>query len=263
MPRLREVLQTRRNRRLPRHSENGDAMNDIFYTLRGLLIGVVIAFHLYLTPSPLFIQGAMVGFFLISGVFFKPRTLYQATRKLIIPMMAVSLVSFWLVPTLAEPGRALEFLRIAILLCLLPTGNFLWFLWVLLILWGVTTMFYNRRVALFGISLAALLLNNLPNPFNYLVWYAPTFLFGVVYSKPIYDVVTNTALKISIPKRLNSWLASVGYNSKWIYLTHLPYSNYVRIAFLNYTGVNVAWPLVFVWLYASDKLIGYYRGVLR
>jgi hypothetical protein len=240
-------------------------MTDLIYGIRGALISIPLAFHLYLMPGPELNTAAMAGFFFLSGAFFMPRTLKYTLKALIIPMFAVSLVTNWLIPGIPESAMFFKYLRRAILICLLPVGNFMWFLWALVIFWGIATMFYGRSAWLLGLSVSAFLfLGGLPNPFNYLAVYGFPFMLGVI-SGPKFRLLIRGIEKSyqnPLPQGLSLWLVSLGRNSKWIYLTHLPYSNYVRILFT--AGNYPLTALLFIsWLVGSNAAVSYSKNVWR
>jgi len=235
-------------------------MGKQFYAMRGALISVIVAGHAYLFDVYAPIQAAIIGFFLLSGTYFKPKPIRKTLGSLLLPAYGISIISFFLIPAITDSSLSIqEYAFRAFMVPIWPIGNFMWFIWALTIYHILASKLYAIRAPLFAFSIILMMAgtHNLENLVGTAILYFPFFMAGIMLSNRIKKI------ELALPHEVPQLLVNLGQNSKWIYLTHVPYVAALSLWVRSFGGWWASLGITVVWLLASNYVTTIYKEVLK
>ena len=184
---------------------------DNIYGLRGILILIVVIFHLGFLPS-FIVNLANATFFLLSGIFFH--------SKPVTKLLAISLIVSYI---LYFPGPYYDIMSF-IKFIAYPVGTHLWFIFVLILFQLVASKLQAFTLLIISLVLQLVTINPL---YNYMLLFLPFFCIGILYKEQFINLIEQ------LPSMRNKYLISIGNNSLWIYLLHPYILTLIQFFYIN------------------------------
>jgi len=179
--------------------------------LRGILILIVVIFHLGFLPS-FIVNLANATFFLLSGIFFH--------SKPVTKLLAISLIVSYILYFSGPYYNIIGFINFIIY----PSGSHLWFIFALILFQFLASKLEVLTLLILSLILQLVTINPL---YNYILLFLPFFCIGIIYKEHLIKLLEQ------LPSMRNKYLITIGNNSLWIYLLHPYLLTLIQFIYMN------------------------------